>query len=194
METKQEYYSIFNEETQSLLTISERSNEGGYACGSKTVTFETDSYYREFLVDTLEQAIRAKLFDTPWYNSDEERPGHGYVDMDRCQVVKVTKVVTIEPAGYEHPKSYTHPRALVNCYGVSDPYKFENKGKSKDKYTLLVIDGEFQSKEHVQVGDLFARDSYAPFERVVAIVDLDPKLTKERPLAFGIVLERAAQN
>ncbi len=184
------YYGLLNKAANSLLTISKTSNEGGEFCGSHTVTFETDAYYPEYLVDEPEIAVRAKMFDTPWYNSSEEYPGHGSVYMGQCQIVKVTKEVLIEAIEHPQPKTYTRPRVLLNCFDLSDPFKFENKGKSKNKYMGLLIDGKLQDRNYVQPGDLFVAGAYEPFKEVVAVVDAPEHLLKDHPEAFVIVLER----
>jgi hypothetical protein len=93
------YYQLVNKEGR-VLNV-ERSTTNGYYCGEHQYTLTTspvEDYDDVFPLHftTLEYAELAILVDTPWFNSSENRPTHGRINIEDFRPVLVTREVRMD--------------------------------------------------------------------------------------------------
>lgn len=89
------YYAILHEPTKKFLGFSMTSNSDANFCSDITVSLDSDPKYSDNIWATTskENAIKASIKDTEWYNADYESPRNPFAEKgiaDELRVVELT--------------------------------------------------------------------------------------------------------
>lgn len=86
-----------------LLNIESQSNRGSDCCGENRYSLTFDEGYPRYRVKNPRTAARVLVEDTPWFNTDDRRPGWGGVKVSDLEVVKIVETLAIERVDIERP-------------------------------------------------------------------------------------------
>lgn len=195
-------YSLRNKTTGKLIGVEISSNEGGSCCGE--FSYRLSSYAdNEWFVDTIEELEKAIAFDTPWYNSEHNRPQHGDEDFEEYEPVEVVR--TINPVTINVPTviktndevqhldydTDTKEELLVALGGVNIDLPDVQQPSAGNRKFLFLFRDIREIPEGVVVGNImYVDDSWSKY-RVLVVIDYNGKaVTNIREFAGGVVLER----
>lgn len=93
--TSDVYYALREkQQPYRLVRLDIRNNDDGDYCNETRTSlsfYEGDPLFR---ASSARIAAKVLVVDTPWYNSDEEHPQWGNVDVSKLEVIKIEEVVT----------------------------------------------------------------------------------------------------
>lgn len=167
----EEYYGIWSNDLQRLLTYNEELNRSGYACNETKVYLSEDEHLPEFLLKSLDDIRYAFYVDTPWYNSKVEWPSHGSVNLSRCEIVKVKRSTQVSKLPNLNPVFY-FDKDLEQVYSVKPALKTVLKlptKKTSGGYFLLVVKEATFKASQIKEGATIVRSFQ--LERVAKVLD-----------------------
>lgn len=105
-------YGLRHKTTGQLAHIYEEDTDGnGYSNEYQYRLVDSDTGYRcrVFEVDTANKAALVLVINTAWYNSTQEKPGWGGLDLTEYEVVEIVRVssVSIEACNVPVPVTFT---------------------------------------------------------------------------------------
>lgn len=105
-------FGLRNKLTGQLAHIYEEDTDGaGYSNENQYRLLDSDSGYRcrVFEVQSANKAALVLVINTAWYNSTEEKPNWGGLDMTEYEVVEIVRVssVSVEPVDVPIPVTFT---------------------------------------------------------------------------------------
>ena len=137
--SKTEKFVFLHKKTGKPLTLYIEANpDGSDCCGDTSVTLSEDDNYPLFAVDTLEEAIDALMYDTPWYNSTEKSPQHGRFKKEDIEIAEMTvsykKVIFKEPLNIGGEVLDVHDLPWIVAKRLTQNSELKN-----DKHFVLVL-------------------------------------------------------
>ena len=91
-------YGLRNRKTGRLLGLSVNSNDDSDFCNPETCMFSERGELR-YSTGNLTDVLAATRADTPWYNTDFDRPGWNGVDLSGYDVVAFVRTETFDAVG-----------------------------------------------------------------------------------------------
>jgi len=163
-------YGLRHKKEGYLMHVDERGNGDSEFCSSTTVSFGGKHGDRLYETENILNAISSLIAETPWYNSDSDKPENRGYNMKEFEIVKLVKTVSTSPVEVKLPKSLDDV-----CEWMFDVYSTDADYIEGVKYGCALKEGV-----KVKVGQLFLRSIGNDLFEVVKLGENDNK----KPLAF----------
>jgi hypothetical protein len=180
-------YVLIHTKTGLPLSIETESNGSDrYACGSHRYTLTDNDSYPLFMVDTQQEAEEAMTFDTPYYNSEYNAPGHGDLSRDDMRVGILEVELKVTPIDAT-PLLAMDSREICNTYDID-----ENEVKRlvpeiapRKRYVAGCL--KSSDKRIAELRNRIGQDIYYSCRydkrKLLAVIDVRPEIKKHCPVA-----------